>query len=80
MILELGKMVSFCIVCMKRLKGKYMNNFWLKRSENSVTDVREGKTKEKFSLLTIENVFYYLNLFLPIKTRFLYLFLQLSKL
>ena len=57
-----------------------MNNFWLKRSENSVTDVREGKTKEKISLLTIENVFYYLNLFLPIKTRFLYLFLQLSKL
>ena len=39
-------MVLLCKVCIKRLKGTYMNNFWLKKCEKSVTDVRKGKTKE----------------------------------
>ena len=40
-------MVLLCKVCIKRLKGIYMNNFWLKKCEKSVTDVRKGKTKER---------------------------------
>ena len=39
-------MVLLCKVYIKRLKGIYMNNFWLKKCEKSVTDVRKGKTKE----------------------------------
>ena len=39
-------MVLFCKVCIKILKWIYMNNFWLKKCEQSVTDVRKGKTNE----------------------------------
>ena len=46
-ILELDKIVLFCIVSMKRRKGIHMNNLWLKKCERSVTDVRKGKTKER---------------------------------
>ena len=56
-----------------------MKNFWLKKCEKGLTDVRKEKTIE-FSQLTIGNVLHYLILLLPIKTKFLYLFLQLSKL
>ena len=45
-------MVLFCIVCM------HMNNFWLKKFEKSITDVRKGETS-----LTIGSVLHYLILF-----------------
>ena len=44
-----------------------MNNFWLKKCEKSVTDVRKGR---EFSFLTIGKILYYLILFLLIKARF----------
>ena len=64
-----------------------MNSFWSKKYEKAVTDVRKGKqwkgdflVKSSNILVTIRNVLHYLILFSPIKTSFLYLFLQLSEL
>ena len=60
-----------------------MNNIWLKKYEESVTDIRKEKAIGNFLvnpsniLIMIRNVLHYLTLFLPIKTRILYLFLQL---
>ena len=53
-ILELDKMVLFCIVCMKRLKWTriHKTNFWLKKCEKSVTDVRKRKTKKGLFLVS----------------------------
>ena len=34
------------MVFMEKLKWTHMNNFWLKKCEKCVTDVRKGKTKE----------------------------------
>ena len=46
------------------------NNFRQKKCEKSATDIRKEKASERIFLIIS---------FLPIKTRFLYLFLQLSK-
>ena len=56
-ILELDKMVLFCIVYMKRLKWIHMKNFWLKKCEKSVTNVRKGKTKERTFLVNDRECF-----------------------
>ena len=79
-ILKLNKMILFCLVCMKML-----NNTYKQFLADKVWKKRDGYPKRKnkgrkFSQLIIGNVLHYLILFLPIRTRFLYLFLQLSKL
>ena len=64
-----------------------MNDFWLKKCEKKCDDVRKGKqykgdflVKSSNVLIAIGNILHYLILFLPIKTMFLCIFLQLSNL
>ena len=46
-----------------------MNNFWFKKCEKGVTDVRKGKSKGKdFSWLRIGNVLHYLILLLSVSS------------
>ena len=80
---ELNKMVLFCTVYMKSLKWIQVNNCWLKKCEKSVTDVRKGQewkgdflVKSSNVLITMGNLLHYLILFLPIKTRLLYIFMN----
>ena len=47
MQLELENMVLLYVVCIKSLKWIQMAKFLLKKCEESVTDVRKGKAKEK---------------------------------
>ena len=47
-----------------------MNNFWLKKCEKSVTDVRKEKTKERVFLVNDRECFAVSHFVLPIKTRF----------
>ena len=66
-----------CIVCMKRLKWIHMKKFWLKKCEKSVKSWCQ-KRKIKGDLLVNDRECFALShfFFLPIKTRFLYLFVS----
>ena len=69
MILELDKMLLFCIVCLKRFKWIHTyEQFLVEKVWKSVTDVRKGKQREGVFLVNDKNVLQYVILFLPIKT------------